>query len=322
MTDLDERIDQRSRAVTPGRSVVLIVNLHARRGAAAYDRARQLLAEKGFSVTQGFPVRDAARIPELVAGAVAQGHRFVVIGGGDGTISAAFDVLAFSDTVCGILPLGTANSFARSLHLPLDLDAAVDVLDKGQALQVDLGRIDGRYFGTAAAIGLSAAIGRRKPRVLKKLIGRAAYPAVAAVVLPQFKPFPCTLHFASGGQRRWDDVLEVRIANASYEGGVEAAPDADVTSGDLVVHLVTGRSKWRLVSTWSKIVAGLDPNGRGFHALRAERFRIDTEPPHDINIDGETGTRTPADVSIARKALTVLVPASSVPEHRRSRPAD
>jgi hypothetical protein len=106
-------------------------------------------------------------------------------------------------------------------------------------------------------------------------------------------------------------LLELRIANASYHGGVEAAPAAGVTSGDLVVHLVTGHSKWRLLKTWGKIAGGLEPDGPGFQSLRLERFHLEAEPTHDVNVDGETATRTPVDLSIAPKALTVLVPPAS-----------
>ena len=135
------------------RRAVLIVNTRARSGASAYEQARQLLARRGFTLDASFPVQDPARIPKLVTDALAEGHSFVMIGGGDGTIGAAVNVLAGKDATCGLLPLGTANSFARSLDLPLDLDAAVEVLATGRTKEVDLGKINDRYFTTAVAIG-------------------------------------------------------------------------------------------------------------------------------------------------------------------------
>jgi YegS/Rv2252/BmrU family lipid kinase len=290
------------------RRAVLIVNAHARSGADQFNAAKQLLQERGFSLTS-FPVHEPARIPETVRQAVDDGHSFIVIGGGDGTISCAINELAGKDVTCGLLPLGTANSFARSLKLPLDLEGAVDVLANGRVKQVDLGCINGRYFATAAAIGLSTEIHRRKPHALKRLLGPLAYPAVAAAVLPRFKPFACTLRFDDGKLRDFAAALEVRVANAPYEGGVEASPDASLTSGDLVVHIVSGTSKWRLVKTWGQIVSGIDPHGPGYETLRAKALDIATEPIHLVNVDGELALRTPLSVSIARKALRVMVPA-------------
>jgi YegS/Rv2252/BmrU family lipid kinase len=287
---------------------VLIVNARARQGADACHRAARLLNDKGFTVLDTIAPEDTSQLAKTIARAVAQKPPYIVIGGGDGTISAALGALAYSDIACGLLPLGTANSFARSLKLPLNLEGAVDVIAGGRELAVDLGRINERYFASAAAIGLSAAISRHKPHRLKMLLGRLAYPSIAAMILPRFSAFQCTIRLGTGTVKDYPAVLELRIANASYEGGVEAAPDADVTSGDLVVHLVTGHSKWRLLKTWAKIVRGLEPEGPEFESLRVERFSLKTEPAHDVNVDGEAAMCTPVDVSIARKALNVLVP--------------
>ena len=289
------------------RRAVLIVNTRARSGASAYEQARQLLERRGFTLDASFPMQEPALLSETVTQVLAEGHAFLVIGGGDGTISAAVSALAGKHATCGLLPLGTANSFARSLGLPLDLEAAVDVLATGRTKDVDLGKINERYFTTAAAIGLSSEIQRRKPDTLKSLLGRFAYPAIASMVLPSFKPFTCMLT-GDGERRDFPAALEVRIANAPYEGGIDAAPDASVTSGDLVVHIVTGSSKWRLVKTWGKIVMGLDPDGPGYETFRAKHLHIATDPAQYINVDGEAALQTPINVSIVRKALRVIVP--------------
>jgi len=302
-------VTERDRTADTRRSAVLIVNAHARSGADQFESAKRLLTEKGFGLDERFAVQEPARIPDIVTKAVEDVHAFIIIGGGDGTISSAINALVGKDVTCGLLPLGTANSFARSLKLPLDLEGAVDVLANGRIKQVDLGRISGRYFATAAAIGLSTEIQRSKPHALKRLIGPLAYPAVAAAVLPKFKPFACTLTFDNGECRNFPAALEVRIANAPYEGGVEASPDASLTSGDLVVHIVSGTSKWRLVKTWAQIVGGMDPHGPGYETLRAKGLQITTEPVRHVNVDGEAAQQTPLSVSIARKALRMMVPA-------------
>ena len=46
----------------------------------------------------------------------------MILGGGDGTISGLVDLLVGKDVMLGVLPLGTANSFARTLGIPLDID--------------------------------------------------------------------------------------------------------------------------------------------------------------------------------------------------------
>src|SRR3546814_17134195 len=85
----------------------------------------------------------------------------MILGGGDGTISGLVDHLVGTGTALGVLPLGTANSFARTLGIPLDIAGAVEVLRTGTRKRIDLGMIDKDYFANCAAIGISPQIAER-----------------------------------------------------------------------------------------------------------------------------------------------------------------
>lgn len=80
----------------------------------------------------------------------------VVAGGGDGTISAAAAAAAKGGMTLGILPLGTMNLFARSLAIPLEMNAAAEALATGEAVPVDIGEVNGRYFVHHVTLGLHA----------------------------------------------------------------------------------------------------------------------------------------------------------------------
>ncbi len=77
----------------------------------------------------------------------------VIVGGGDGSLSSNIDHFLGKDTIFALLPLGTANSFARTLGIPLDLDGAIEVILTGEPRQIDLGCINGDHFLNAAALG-------------------------------------------------------------------------------------------------------------------------------------------------------------------------
>src|SRR5207245_2348151 len=83
-----------------------------------------------------------------------RGDDLVVVGGGDGTISAAASALADSKTRLGILPLGTLNHFARDLGIPTDLDEAARLIAAGNERRVDVAEMNGRIFINNSAIGL------------------------------------------------------------------------------------------------------------------------------------------------------------------------
>ena len=87
--------------------------------------------------------------------AVAErGDPLLIVGGGDGTISAAASALAGTETRLGILPLGTLNHFARDLGIPTDLDEAAQLIAAGSDRRVDVAEMNGRIFINNSAIGL------------------------------------------------------------------------------------------------------------------------------------------------------------------------
>ena len=83
-----------------------------------------------------------------------RGDALLIVGGGDGTISAAASALVGTETRLGILPLGTLNHFARDLGIPTNLDEAAQ-RDRGrQQRRVDVAEMNGRIFINNSAIGL------------------------------------------------------------------------------------------------------------------------------------------------------------------------
>ena len=114
----------------------------------------------------------------------------VIVGGGDGSLSCAVDELVDRDCVFALLPLGTANSFARTLGIPLDLDGAI-ADDRHRPAPAGRPRlIDGDYFANGAAMGLSPMIGDTVPHKLKKYLGRFGYLVWAALVPVRFRAVP------------------------------------------------------------------------------------------------------------------------------------
>src|SRR5688500_10192567 len=113
-----------------------------------------------------------------MGGAVKQAVRkapMVIVGGGDGSLSSAVDFFIGKETVLAVLPLGTANSFARTLGIPLDLDGAIEVIADGKARKIDVGCINGDYFLNAAALGLAPKVAETVPSGLKRRLGRLGY---------------------------------------------------------------------------------------------------------------------------------------------------
>lgn len=289
------------------REAVLIVNAHSRKGEALFHEAKSKLEDAGIRLLAAHAVRDPSRLNDTVRQAVREGAPMVIVGGGDGSLSGTVDDVVDKDCVFAVLPLGTANSFARTIDLPLDLDGAIQVIVNGRRRRIDLGMIDGDYFVNAAALGLSPMIGDSVPHKLKRYLGRVGYLVWAIWCFFRFSPFRLIVDDGKNVRRMW--TTEVRIFNGRFHGGVELAESTDVDSGDIVIQAVTGRSLARLAWDWYAKFFKLSSRDATTTEFRGEKLLLDTRPRHRISIDGEILARTPVTVQVAERAIEVVVPA-------------
>lgn len=296
-------LEQKIRA---DRRAVLVVNTRSRRGARSFAQAKQKLVEAGLTLDAAYSVRHSERLPEIVRDIVALGHKFVIVGGGDGTLSSVVDQFAYADVVFGLLPLGTANSFARELAIPVSLDGAVDVIVNGKVADIDLLMINGDYFLNTATMGLAPAIAMSTPHLLKKFIGRFAYAITGAVKFTTFRSF--RVRIVDGRRERHFDALQLLIANGRFLGGVEVAQDANPESRSATIQIVHGPSRWNLVRSWWVVARRRRPHAAAVSEFRLGEAVIASEPAQHISIDGEVAAQTPVHLAIAHEALNIMVP--------------
>jgi diacylglycerol kinase (ATP) len=293
----------------------LFVNGASRTGARAYGPTREAMIARGVNLLRCEAVKEPAALPKAVRRAAADGCRLIVIGGGDGSIGPAAGILADLPVderpVLGVIPLGTANDFARTLEIPARIDAAVDVLVTGKVVDIDLGRANGHPYVNVASLGLSVGSTRALHPALKKALGPASYPVSTVVAYRRHHPFTLHLDFPDGDHesRELVDLLQVSIGNGQYYGGGQKiAPNAQIDDHLLDVYLIkTGKlrdhlSMRRLVRDGTII----DHDDVVHLTTRALRLRAETEQP--VNLDGELVTSTPVDLRVDRNAFEVLVP--------------
>ena len=288
------------------KSAAMIVNAKSRSGQRSFKQACAAMSGLPFPV-DAHAVEDPDDLEETVRRCLAKKPDLVILGGGDGTISGLVDLLVGQDVILGVLPLGTANSFARTLGIPLDIDGAVEVIRTGTPRRIDLGMIDGDYYANCAALGISPQIAETVPHGLKKVLGRIGYLSWAAYQFMRFKPF--TLIVGEGATQTRLRVVEVRISNGPFHGGTLLVDDAEVDSGEIVVQAVVGRVKGRLVKNWAASFFGHESRHEDTRDFRGKSLRIATEPRMPISIDGEVLAHTPVTAKIAPGIIKVMAPA-------------
>ncbi|MGN6376292.1 MAG: diacylglycerol/lipid kinase family protein [Sphingomonas sp.] len=291
------------------RSAAMIVNAKSRKGQDLFEQACKAMKGLPFPV-DAHAVRNPDELDATMRRALAKAPDLMILGGGDGTVSGLVDHLVGTSTALAVLPLGTANSFARTLGIPLDIAGAVEVIRTGRLQRIDLGMVDGDYFANCAAIGISPQIAQTVPHKLKRYLGRAGYLGWAALQYVKFKPF--TLIVEKEGKTTRVRALEVRISNGSFHGGAEVVEEASVTSGEIIVQAVTGHFKRRLLKNWAASVLRLDARHADTVDFTGTSLRVATEPPLPISIDGEVLATTPVTAHIAAGVIEVMVPAGQV----------
>ena len=288
------------------RTAALIVNAKSRRGQKLFKRACRRLHQLPFKV-EPHAVRDPKHLDRTVRQALENKPDLVILGGGDGTISGLVDLLVGHDVILGVLPLGTANSFARTLGLPLDIDGAIDMLATGTPKRIDLGMIDNDYFANCAALGISPQIAESVPHGLKKVLGRVGYLGWAGYQLGKFRPFTLFVDDGTSGEKKLR-VVEVRISNGPYHGGTWLVDEAAVDSGQIVVQAVRGHYKRRLVANWAWSFLGRPERHHDTISFSGTSIKIRTDPPLPISIDGEVLAHTPVTAHVAPGVIRVMVP--------------
>jgi YegS/Rv2252/BmrU family lipid kinase len=229
-----------------------------------------------------------------------------VVGGGDGTLSEASHQLAHRDVCLGVLPLGTTNNFARSLGLPLSLPEALRTLTEGKVADVDLGHAAGRHFANLTSLGMSVLVAEHVPHGLKRLLGRAAYPLTALALLPRHQPFHARLSVDSKLHEL--ATHQLNIANGSFHAGRAIAADAGVDDRLLVVYRLGDANRLRLTAATVRqaVLGPYRPLART-PFLTTDRLWLETDPPLDLDIDGEIRGRTPVEIRLEANALRVMV---------------
>ncbi len=149
----------------------LIVNTRARSGERTFYQALGLLGTSSVPLGATYALRDPARLPETVQEALAEDHDLIILGGGDGSVSSVVDFLAGSEVVLGLLPLGTANDFARTLGIPSDLEGACQTIARGKVVDVDLGLAGENYYVNVASVGLGPEVTQPFHQGLNELSG-------------------------------------------------------------------------------------------------------------------------------------------------------
>lgn len=282
-------------------SALLVVNERARgaRGRAALADAVRVL-ERAYRVRVAVP-RSPADLATTVAAAE---EPLVIAAGGDGTLNAVVAAMPDGATL-GILPVGTANDFARELGVPRQLVAAAHRLtgQKGHpAHAVDLLRVNGLPFCTVGGVGLvtrtTLAVLRMKEghgaaRRGAQLLGSLVYRLAATAAIVAGRDLVDALHLRfrrPGGEWVERDVRAHALFVVNHRmcgGGLSLPTGSDGADGVLELGIVHAGSRVALAANFSRLAAGAPVPASAFEVVPATEAVITAAGPLPFAADGE-----------------------------------
>ncbi|MBS9722521.1 diacylglycerol kinase family lipid kinase [Tianweitania sp. BSSL-BM11] len=276
------------------------------------ERSRAALEKEGHTLEVEI-VSGKDIVPALKKASQQGSVDVVIAGGGDGTISAAAACLMNSDTALAVLPAGTMNLFARSLQIPMGLDAAMTAFATGQVRAVDLATANGKPFVHQFSLGLHAKLVdlRDKMEYASRLGKMRA--SMRAAFLTVFQPPRVNITIKTDQAEIVARTTGIGITNNLFgEGHLPYADRLD--QGVLGVYLTTAQTSREIVSFLVNLARGRWKNNARveIHETTALTMTVRgrRRKPYRCVIDGESGDLARETViKIHPGALKVLTPA-------------
>ena len=273
------------------------------------DKVVAALAESGIDASVSEV--EGGEIEERAAASAKRGEPLLIVGGGDGSISAAAAAIAGTDTALGILPLGTLNHFARDLGIPFDLHEAALVIAKGNERRVDIAEMNERIFVNNSAIGLYPLMVLDRDTQQRRLgrSKRLAMVVASARTLARFHHQRLVLTINDEHERVDSPLLFV--GNNDYRLELPAAGQRDrLDDGRLCVFLMRSKSRIGFVAATLRALAGRSRPDDMIRLDDVERLRVESRRGWlTVSLDGETmRLKPPLDYRIRKQALKVMAP--------------
>lgn len=238
--------------------------------------------------------------------AVAEGVKWIVAVGGDGTVNEVARELVNSPAVLGIIPRGSGNGMARHLGIAVNINKAIDILNHGRIATVDYGTLNNTPFFCTAGIGFDAHVGDKFSRIG----GRGFTNYLKTTILEYINYKPKLYRIWVNGQLIEKEAFLVTIANAAQWGNnAFIAPEADMQDGMLNVTIISTFPKYLAPTIGIRLFNKQIDSCRYVQSFKVKEIQIERPAEDYVHLDGEPsimGERLEA--KICPQALKVFVP--------------
>lgn len=226
----------------------------------------------------------------------------VIVAGGDGTIGWVVRKLADTKHPLGILSMGTFNNFAKSLHLPTTVEAAIKVVKTGRPHPITLGRVNGKLFLEAAAIGLFGEFITAGESAKDRAFGAFAEDVKH---IAEAKPFTYEL---TGDIRGSGTAMSLVFTNTTSIGSQMPVSDKTPVDPYLELSVHAGATRTDIAKrVLARVVLSKHREGGLGQVFKFRKLLVTAKPAVKIYADNAQIGRTPATITAELSALQVIL---------------
>ena len=242
--------------------------------------------------------------------AVNRDFDIVIAVGGDGTLNEVVAGVSQCEKrpKLGLIPMGTTNDFARAVHIPRNIEEAVDIIIAGETIPVDVGLLnEDRYFINIAAGGRITELTYEVPSKMKTMLGQMAYYLKAIEMIPSIKA--THMNIKMDGEEFDGNAMMFLCGLTNSVGGFEKiAPDASINDGLFTVMILKECNIADFIRIASLALRGEHLSDERLIYRKANRVEVTSEEEVHINLDGEYGGDVPAIFQNLKRHIEVFVP--------------
>lgn len=240
--------------------------------------------------------------------AVNQKTDIIVAVGGDGTMNEVASCLIHSDSLLGIIPVGSGNGLARHLGIPLSVNRAIKLINGGHYQMIDTATVNEKPFISIAGVGYDALIARKFAGSKKR--GFSNYLRIVVQTFIKYKPKKYQINI--DGNRIKTRALFISFANSNQFGyQAQIAPKAKLNDGLLDICIVQKPGLFEMPLIANLVLLKMIDKSPHVKIIPAKEVIIERKKRKYVNIDGEA-------LKMGKKLEIKIVPSSLkviIPEH-------
>jgi len=244
----------------------------------------------------------------LATEALVKKTDIIVAVGGDGTMNEVASCLIHSDSLLGIMPVGSGNGLARHLGIPLSVNKAIQLINKGHYQLIDTATVNEKTFISIAGVGYDALIARKFAHSKKR--GFSNYLRIVVQTFIKYKPKKYLINM--DGNTIKSRALFISFANSNQFGyHAQIAPKAKLNDGLLDICIAQKPSLFEMPLIANLVLLKMIDKSPHVKIIPAKELIIERKKGKYVNIDGEA-------LQMGKKLEVKIVPSSLkviIPEH-------